>query len=152
MGLVMTGLSIVKPVNFDPSGRLRQWSKRRVYKARLSTTPAVRCSNRYILPLHFHRQNVNRLDYQLNLVADLEVKIVHGLGGDDGSHFGRICHFELNKRHNVAQLDRFHFPSELISCPVFHNDVLSGRIVLTAIKQEQTWDSAIGPSWHCSMS
>src|SRR5436190_294785 len=71
-------------------------------------------------PLSLASMPVTRLDEQRHLIADLEGEFVNGLRRDDGRHPRRHRDLELDQRHDVAALNRNHFPLNLILGPGLH--------------------------------
>ncbi len=82
----------------------------------------VRTTRHPSLSLIFYGQDVNRLDDELNGVADLEAEFFERLRGQHGRHLRRRGHVELHQRHDLIAFDRSNLCHDLVSCSVFHRD------------------------------
>lgn len=67
-----------------------------------------------------YRKDVNGFDDELDGVADFQVEILKGFGGEDGSHLCRDGDLELHKGHDFVAGDGGDFAGEFIASACFH--------------------------------
>ena len=70
--------------------------------------------------LLLHRENVDRFDHELNFIADFQIEVLEGFGGQNGGHFRGNSDFKFHEGHDFVAGDFGDFGGEVVACSVFH--------------------------------